>query len=208
MAFQVIPRELAFFDLFEQAADNLCEAARDLNAMTLALGDPASASAHAARIKQLEQIGDDLTHRINGLLNTTFVVPLDRDDIYELSSTLDDILDVMEAVSELLVLYGLTEVIPEFRLQADVLIRSTEAIAHSMRAIRSPVGMEKHWVNIVRLEREADRIFHRGVASLFSGDFKAMEVLKWKDLLDQMEQAIDRCEDVGNAVESIALKYG
>jgi len=88
-----------------------------------------------------------------------------------------------------------------------VMLRSTESIAKAMRAIRSPLGMERVWNEIVRLEKEGDRVYHRGVASIFAGDFRAMDVLKWKDLLDQMEGGIDKCEDVANAVESIAAKY-
>lgn len=208
MTFHVIPREMAFFGLFEEAADTIVEAAGELQAMANALSDPtADGSAYAKHIKDLEHAGDEIHHKTIGLLNTTFVVPLDRDDIYALSNMLDDVLDVLESVSEVLVLYGITEAIPEFRLQADVMVRSAEAIARAMRGIRSPIAMEKVWTEIVRLEKEGDRIYHRGVASIFAGDLKAMDVLKWKDLLDQMEGGIDRCEDVANAVESIAAKY-
>lgn len=208
MVFQVIPRELAFFDLFEEMADNLHRAALELEAMSKELSDPQAVASHAARIKELESIGDDLTHRTIGLLNTTFVVPLDREDIYDLTSTLDDIVDMIDAVAALLVLYRMTEPIPEFRLLVDVLVRCSVVIAKSMRGIRSPVGMKNYWVAIIRLEKEGDRVFHRGVSRLFSGDFKAMEILKWKDLLEELEGASDRCEDLANAVESIALKYG
>ena len=207
MTFQVIPREMAFFGLFEQAADILREAAETLQAMAQGIADPVKVSAHAKRIRELESAGDDINHKTIDLLNTTFVVPLDRDDIYDLASMLDDVLDALESVSEALVLYGITEVVPEFRLQADVIVRSAEAIARGMRGIRSPIGMEKVWTDIARLEKEGDRIYHRGVAAIFAGDFKAMDVLKWKDLLDQMEGGIDRCEDVANAIESIAAKY-
>lgn len=208
MTFQAIPRELAFFDLFEEAADTLREAAAELQVMVSSIADPVKCAAHAKHIKELEHVGDEINHRTIDLLNTTFVVPLGREDIYDLSGMLDDVLDVLESVSEVLVLYGITEVIPEFRLQADVIARATVAIAKAMRSIRSPIGMEKVWTQIQRLEMEGDRVYHRGVASIFAGDFKAMEVLKWKDVLDQMEGGIDRCEDVGNAIESIALKYG
>ena len=208
MAFQVIPRELAFFDLFEEMADNLHEAAVELQEMALGLADSEVTASHAARITELESIGDELTHRTIALLNTTFVVPLDRDDIYELTSTLDDIVDMIDAASQLLVLYRLSEPIPEFRLLADVLVRSSEVIVKSMRGIRAPTGMKHYWVDITRLEKEGDRIFHRGVSRLFAGDSRAMEILKWKDLLEELEGASDRCEDLANAVESIALKYG
>ena len=208
MVFQVIPRELAFFDLFEEMADNLHRAALELEAMSTSLSDPEATASRAARINELESIGDDLTHRTIALLNTTFVVPLDRDDIYDLTSTLDDILDMIDSVAALLVLYRLTEPIPEFRLLVDVLVRSSSVIVRAMRGIRAPVGMKEYWVEMTRLEKEGDRVFHRGVRRVFAGDFKAMEVLKWKGLLEELEGASDRCEDLANAVESIALKYG
>lgn len=208
MPFQVIPRELRFFDLLERAADNVAQAAEELRAMTHALADLAAAASHAERITAMENAGDDLTHETVHLLNTTFVVPLDRDDIYQLSSILDDVLDAIQAVSDLLVLYGMREVIPEFRLQVDVLVGATKAVARAMRAVQAPVGMDRLWVEIVRLEGEGDRLYQRGVASLFAGDLRAMEVLKWKDLLEEMEAGIDRCEDLANAIESIALRYG
>ena len=176
--------------------------------MTYALADAAAAASHAERITAMENAGDDLTHETVRLLNTTFVVPLDRDDIYRLSSILDDILDAIQAVSDLLVLYDMREVIPEFRLQVDVMVRATGAVARAMRAVQAPVGMDRLWVEIVRLEGEGDRLYQRGVASLFAGDLRAMEVLKWKDLLEEMEAGIDRCEDLANAIESIALRYG
>lgn len=209
MPFQVIPRELAFFDLFGEAADNVAAAAREMSQMSLALAQEGSdLAAYAERISAMEQAGDELNHRTIALLNTTFVVPFDRDDIYELASTLDDILDALKAVADTIVLYGLHDLLPEFRLQCDVMVRATEVIATAMRMIRAPVGMDRVWVDLVRLEREGDRIYHRGVASLYSGDFRAMDVLKWKDVLRDMETGIDRCEDVANAVEAIALVYG
>ena len=209
MPFQVIPRELAFFDLFEQTADNLHETAQEMVALTLALGGgETDLGPYARRIDELEEVGDELNHRTIALLNTTFVVPFDRDDIYELASTMDDIVDALKAVADSVVLFGLSELLTEFRLQADVVVRATEVISRAMRAIRAPVGMEKVWVDLVRLEREGDRIYHRGIASLYSGDYRAIDVLKWKDILSEMEGGIDRCEDVANAVESISLVYG
>lgn len=208
MPFQVIPRELAFFDLFENSADNLKVASGEMVALVAAMGTGGDLAAHARRIDELEETGDEINHRTIALLNTTFVVPMDRDDIYELASTIDDILDSLKAVADSVVLFGLDEPLTEFRLQADVISRSTQVIARGMRAVRVPVGMDKVWAELVRLEREGDRIYHRGIASLYSGDFRAIEVLKWKDILSEMEAGIDRCEDVANALESIALVYG
>jgi len=204
VTFQVIPREQAFYDLFERSANTVAAGAQELLALT---EDFANGAAHNDRIQQLEHEGDAITHEIIGRLNTTFVVPFDRDDIHELASRLDDILDIQEGVADLLVLHGITEALPEFRLQAEVLVQATATVAKLMRGLRSPRKMERSWRRVIRLEREGDRIYRMAVASLFSGEFIAMEILRWKDMFDQMEDGLDLCEDIANAVESIALKY-
>src|SRR6266536_3620964 len=160
MRFRIIPREEGFYDLFEKAAANLAETARLLLKLMVDFHDPAAAH---AEIRQREHEGDEITHQIMRALNTTFVTPFDREDIHRLASGLDDILDFIEAVSDLLVLHRIEHPLPEMRQQAD--------------------------------------------ARLFSGDYKAMDVLKWKDLVDQLEAAIDGCEDVANTLESILLKH-
>jgi predicted phosphate transport protein (TIGR00153 family) len=203
VVFQVIPRERAFFDLLERAADNAAEGAREL--MTL-VNETDGAELRAARIQDLEHAGDDLTHEILETLNTTFVTPFDRHDIHHLASAIDDVLDAQEAVSDLLVLHGIHEPIPQLRQQAETLVRATEAVASAVRSLQDLGEVDRSWADIKRLEREGDRIYRRGVAQLFSGDFAAMEVLKWKDLLREMETALDRCEDIANIIESIALK--
>jgi predicted phosphate transport protein (TIGR00153 family) len=203
VVFQVIPRERAFFDLLERAADNAAEGAREL--MTL-VNETDGAELRAARIQDLEHAGDDLTHEILETLNTTFVTPFDRHDIHHLASAIDDVLDAQEAVSDLLVLHGIHEPIPQLRQQAETLVRATEAVASAVRSLQDLGEVDRSWADIKRLEREGDRIYRGGVAQLYSGDFAAMEVLKWKDLLREMETALDRCEDIANIIESIALK--
>ena len=204
MPFQVIPKEHAFFDLFQQAAANVVEAAKELAALTEDLSDGES---KAGRIKTLEHEGDELTHRILALLNTTFVTPFDRADIYRLASRLDDVLDAAEAVSDLLVLHRIEDPLPELHQQAGVLVRATEVMEKAIGQLRSLQGLNGYLVEVNRLENEGDRVYRKTVARLYSGDFKAMDVLKWKDLVDQMEEAIDGCEDIANAIESIALKH-
>jgi predicted phosphate transport protein (TIGR00153 family) len=204
VVFQVIPRERAFFDLLERAADNAAEGAREL--MTL-VNETDGAELRAARIQDLEHAGDDLTHEILETLNTTFVTPFDRHDIHHLASAIDDVLDAQEAVSDLLVLHGIHEPIPQLRQQAETLVRATEAVASAVRSLQDLGEVDRSWADIKRLEREGDRIYRGGVAQLYSGDFAAMEVLKWKDLLREMETALDRCEDIANIIESIALKH-
>jgi len=201
--FRVIPREQAFFDLLEQAADGVADGARELLAL---VDDFGHADAHGRRIQELEREGDELTHRIMGLLNTTFVTPIDRHDIHHLASSLDDVLDGQEAVSDLLVLHHVQTPIPQLRQQAEILLGATRAAARAVRGLRSPHAIARPWVEILRFERDGDHVFRRAVAALYSGDYKAMDVLKWKDILEEMESAIDRCEDIANTVESIVVK--
>ncbi len=204
MPFQVIPRERAFFDLLEQAADGVAAGAEELARLVRDFSD---APARGERIEQLEHDGDDLTHRIIALLNTTFVVPIDRHDILHLASSLDDVLDAVEGVADLLILHHVEEPIPHLAQQADVLLQATQAVSRAMRALRSPSTADHVWADITRLEREGDRVYRRSVADLYSGDYRAMDVLKWKDILAQMEAAIDRCEDIANTIESVVLKH-
>jgi uncharacterized protein len=204
MRFRVIPRNEDFYDLFEKAAGNLADASQLLLKLLTTFEDPESA--HAEMV-QREHEGDEITHQIMRALNTTFVTPFDREDIHRLASEIDDILDAIEAVSDLLVLHRIEQPLPEMRQQADVLARATEENAKAMAGLRRFTDLEKHWVEINRLENEGDRVYRKTVARLFSGDYKAMDVLKWKDLVDQLEAAIDGCEDVANTLESIVLKH-
>jgi predicted phosphate transport protein (TIGR00153 family) len=204
LPFQVIPRELAFFDLFERAADGVEKSTAELLVL---LDDLPNAARHAERIADLEQAGDETTHEILALLHTTFVVPIDRHDIVHLASTLDDILDAVDAVADLLSLHGILEPIPQFRQQVDVLARATHAVGEAVRDLRSYHRIERRVAEIKRQEREGDWVYRRAVATLYSGDYKAMDVLRWKDLLSQTEEAIDRCEDIANTLESVALKH-
>jgi predicted phosphate transport protein (TIGR00153 family) len=204
MRFQFIPRNENFYDLFEKAAANMAEAARMLLKMITDFSDP---EAQHAEIRQREHEGDEMTHQIMHALNTTFVTPFDREDIHRLASGLDDILDGIEAGADLLVLHRIEEPLPEMRQQADVLARAADQCYQALARLKSFAGLDRFWVEINRLENEGDRVYRKTVARLFSGDYKAMDVLKWKDLVDQLEAAIDGCEDVANTLESIVVKH-
>ena len=204
VAFQVIPRELVFYELFDRAADGVVAGARELAAL---VSDLAGAEAHAERIQDLEHAGDDLTHEIIATLNTTFVTPFDRADIHRLASLMDDVLDAQEAVADLLVLHGMVAPMTQFREQVGVLVRAAEAVRTAVASLRSFRGTEDACAEVRRLEREGDWVYRRAVASLYSGDHRAMEVLIWKDLLQQIEGAVDRCEDIANTIESTKLKF-
>lgn len=204
MTFQVIPRERAFYDLLEKDAEGVASGARELRAL---VGDFEHADVHRQRIHDLEHVGDELTHTILALLNRTFVTPIDRQDIHRLAGYLDDVLDGTEAVADLLVLHRISEPLPHLRMQADVLVGASEAVARAVRGLRSFRETDRAWVDITRYERDGDHVYRRAVAELYSGEHGAMDVLKWRDVLEEMEAAIDRCEDVANTLESIALKH-
>jgi predicted phosphate transport protein (TIGR00153 family) len=190
--------------LFERAASNLADTAGLLLKLLTDFHDPRAAH---AEIRQREHDGDEITHQIMRALNTTFVTPFDREDIHRLASLIDDILDGIEAVADLLVLHQIEQPLPEMRQQAEVLSQAADQTYRAMSGLRSFSGLDQYWVEINRLENEGDRIYRKTVARLFSGDFKAMDVLKWKDLVDQLEAAIDKSEDVANTLESIVLKH-
>jgi uncharacterized protein len=202
--FQIIPRNRDFYELFERASANLAETAELLNKLLADFSDP---QAGHAEIRRREHEGDEITHEIMRALNTTFVTPFDREDIHRLASGIDDILDGMEAVSDMLVLHHIEHILPEMRQQTEVLALAADQTHQAMRELRGFSGLDRFWVEINRLENEGDRVYRKTVAHLFSGEFKAMDVLKWKDLVDQLEAAIDGCEDVANTLESIVLKH-
>jgi predicted phosphate transport protein (TIGR00153 family) len=202
--FQIIPRSQNFYEMFDRAASNLAETAALLNKHLTDFHDPEAAH---AEIRQREHEGDEITHEIMRALNTTFVTPFDREDIHRLASDIDDILDGMEAVADMLVLHHIEEILPEMKQQAEVLERAADQTYQAMSQLRGFTGLDRYWVEINRLENEGDRVYRNTVAHLFSGEFKAMDVLKWKDLVDQLEASIDGCEDVANTLESIVLKH-
>src|SRR5437764_8854806 len=195
-----------FFDLFLESARNLVAATELLKDL---IEDYQDVETKAQRIKDREHEGDEITHAIIRRLNTTFVTPIDREDIYALASALDDVMDSIEAVADLFVLHRIEEPLPEMKAQADVLLRAAQQTEEAMGQLRRMARdrLEPYWVAINRLENEGDRIYRRAVADLFSGDYKAMDVLKWKDVIDNLEQAVDGLEDVSNIVESTVLKH-
>jgi len=202
--FRLLPREEKFFDLFEQQAGHIMSAARVLEEMTL---DYANAKAKAERVKDLEHAGDTLTHEIVRRLNTTFVTPIDREDIYALGSRLDDVLDLIDAVADRLVLYRIDAPTDGCVGMANIIVKAAEETDRAVRCLRtlSPF-YHKHAVEVNRLENEADRLLRDELAALFEGNKDAIEVIKWKELYETMESVTDRCEDVVNVIEGIVLK--
>jgi len=202
--FRLLPREEKFFDLFEQQVGHIVTASRVLEEMTLEYAD---AKAKTARIRDLEHVGDTLTHEIVRRLNTTFVTPIDREDIYALGSRLDDVLDLIDAVADRLVLYRIDVPTGGCVEMTKIIVKTAEETDRAVRCLRtlSPF-YHKHAVEVNRLENEADRLLRDELAALFEGSKDAIEVIKWKELYETMESVTDRCEDVVNVIEGIVLK--
>src|SRR5215207_218345 len=197
------PRDTAFYDMFAASAQNLRDGVRVL---AEALADNADSKAAAVRLKEIEHIGDEHTHNIVLRVNSTFVTPFDREDIYRLASGLDDVLDDVEAIADLIVLYGLDELPTEVAAMVDVLDRAAELTADAMPRLRTMNDLRDYWIEINRLEDRADKDYRRLLAQLFSGEYDALTVHKLKDVVDTLESAVDGFERVANIVEQIALK--
>ena len=203
----IIPREEVFFDNFEKICALMTEAAKDLRAM-LEIGGPYAEAAR--RIKALENQADELTHRSIEKLHKTFVTPLDRQDILRLIVGLDDILDTTEAVSSLLDLYNPRDAMQEALRLSDLLVQGTEKVAEMVGLLRQPGKASDRLTALAlelnQLENEADQAYQQAIARLFQEENDPKELIKWKDILELIETATDRCEDVGDIVEGIVLE--
>jgi predicted phosphate transport protein (TIGR00153 family) len=200
---RLTPQDTSFYEMFASLADNLVKAA-DLVAEMFAPGSDREGL--ATRMRDLEHACDAATHQIMRQLNSTFVTPFDREDIYELAGRLDDVMDYMEAAVDLVVLYSLDELPRELTSQAEVLQRMATLTAAAMPRLKTMKDLSEYWIEVNRLENEADKVYRRLVARLFNGDYEALAVLKLKDVVDQLEYAADAFEKVANTVETIAVK--
>jgi uncharacterized protein Yka (UPF0111/DUF47 family) len=140
-------------------------------------------------------------------LNTTFVTPLDHEDVQRLATTLDDVMDHIDAAGDLFVLHKIEQPFPDLKAQTDVLVRAAGVTRQALETLPRYSDLPPFWVEVNRLENEGDQIYRRATATLFSGDYKAMDVLKLKEVIDEIEAATDRLEDVANVLEGIALKH-
>lgn len=204
MRFRLTPRQNNFYDLFATSGQNLMVGAALLKELLGADGD--ARREIADRMRAAEHAGDEVTHAIMRQLNETFVTPFDREDIYRLASSLDDVMDAMEAAVDLVVLYRIDELPQEIGDQVDVLERAAELTAVAMPRLRSMKDLSEFWIELNRLENQADQIYRRILAKLFNGDYDALTVLKLKEVVDSLEAAADAFEHVANTVETIAVK--
>jgi predicted phosphate transport protein (TIGR00153 family) len=197
------PVDSTFYDLFTESAQNLVSGAGLLSAM---LPNGSDRKELAARMREAEHQADETTHSIVRRVNSTFVTPFDREDIYRLAAGLDDVMDFMEEAVDLVNLYEVEELPRECANQVRVLQRAAELTAEAMPRLRTMRDLEEYWIEINRLENEGDKAYRRILAELFSGAYKALTVLKCKDVVDSLERAIDAFESVANTVEQIAVK--
>ncbi len=204
MRLPFIPRETKFFELFVDDASNVLAAARLLVEFFRNYGDRERLS---IQLRDIEHRGDQISHDIGHKLESTFVTPLDREDMLALISRLDDIVDLIEEVADTCVLYGIEAPTPVARQQADIIVAQCEQLVAAMRKLSSFKDLSPHWIEVHRLENEGDRIVRHAIAELFTNGEDAVGIIKWKDVYALLEDAIDTCEDVANVVERIVVKH-
>ena len=195
--------DASFYDLFSESASHLVVGAQFLAEM---LGDGGDREGIAQRMRDAEHAADETTHAIVKRVNSTFVTPFDREDIYALASALDDVMDMMDEAVDLVLLYDVTQLPAETSEQVEVLQRCAELTAGAMPSLTTMSSLDEYWIEINRLENAGDKSYRRILASLFKGDYDAIEVIKLKDIVESLEGAIDAFEKVANILEQIAVK--
>lgn len=203
MKFRLLPEDVKFFDLFDQAAANTALCARLLGDVLQAPGDGAAVE----KVRACERTGDEITQAILDRLNTSFVTPFDREDIHMLAEEFDDVVDDMLAVARRIELLKLKTVLPELVQQSEILVKLADEAAELMARIESMKDLGPHLSAIDRLESEGDEIYNQALARLLSGEFEPLDVLRWKDLVEAMEASMNALEDISDVVEAIALKH-
>lgn len=200
---RILPRELTFFDLFVSQAENVHRAA-DLLAQLFA--NYTDVDAKVKTIKELEHQGDTLIHDLMTRLNQTFITPIDREDIHALSSKIDDVLDLIDAAASRLVIYRVDRIRPKAVELARVIPQATEQMLAAVRVLERQNDILKYCREMTRVEKEADRISRLLIAELFDEETAPVEIIKWKEILEVLEAATDKVEDVANVLEAVALK--
>lgn len=203
LADMLVPKDRGFFDLFEEAADVAVQATKLLDHM---LAEHPDHPELPGEIRDLEHRGDQITHDLIKKLNTTFVTPIDREDILQLASALDDITDLTEEVSDLFVIYKIEAPMQQAQELAHLLALATAELALAMPSLRSFGDFGAHIVEVNRLENQGDRISRDAVASLFDAGIDPMVVIRWKDIFERIEEAIDATERTANVLEGIRIK--
>ncbi|MCD0450373.1 DUF47 family protein [Actinocorallia sp. API 0066] len=203
MRLRLTPREDGFYDLFADSANNIVTGARLLVEL---ISDGADREAIAEKMRACEHAGDECTHAILHRLNESFITPFDREDIYDLASQLDDVMDYMEEAADLVVLYKIDKLPSDVLRQVEVLERAAELTAEAMPRLKAMRELNEYWIEINRLENQGDQIHRRLLARLFSGEYEPLEVMKLQQVIDRLEDATDAFEHVANTIETIAVK--
>lgn len=204
--FSFFPRDEKFFDMFERASSNLYEGSKAFKHLLDNFDDIENKVKH---IKDIEHEGDIITHEIFDKLNRTFITPIDREDIHQITSELDDILDFILATADRLQLYKIKKPTPESIKLTEVLVSSVEILGKAVYSLKDRKHSRRtldYCVEVNRLENEGDMIHKGAIAELFSDHKEAVEIIKWRDIYDHLESAIDMCEDVADTVEGIVVK--
>jgi predicted phosphate transport protein (TIGR00153 family) len=205
MGFSLLPKEEQYFHFFSQMTSYIYDAARALVEMLNHKGG--DYSEHLKRIKSIEHACDDLTHSIATRLNKSFITPFDREDIYMLSGALDDIVDLIDDAARAMVMYEIRESTDHARRFADVIQRMAVELHEIVSMLAKPHGINPRLVELHRLENEGDEIYHKAIADLFHNATDPLTVIKWKDIYEKLEAAVDRCENVANIIESVIIKH-
>jgi uncharacterized protein len=200
---RILPREQSFFDMFIQLAENIHAGAQALLDM---LTNYTDVPAQAERIKDFEHTGDDVTHALLTRLNQTFITPFDREDIHELSSKIDDVLDLIDAAASRLVIYRVDRIRPGVADLAKILRQATGQVLAAVRVLGKHDHILDHCIEINRLENESDRLCRTLIAQLFDEEKDPVQIIKWKEIIEVIETAVDKCEDVANVLEAVTLK--
>lgn len=206
--FSILPAEEGFYDWFEKGAANLVEAARALYAM---LQDYTDVPAKVARVTEIEHRGDFIVHEVYDLLHKAFVPPLDREVIRDLSGSIDDVVDNLEAAADLMQLYKVSKPTPQAIKLGQIILDCAQQIDHAiplLRNNRTRVEIRRHTIEINRLENEADQVARSGVAVLMEHPENLLDLIRWKEIYAALEDATDRCEDVADALNGIVLEQG
>ena len=205
--FPFIPREESFFGLFEQSAQNMVKAAQGLKKMVDTWED---IEARVGEIIELEHQGDTITHQIMAQVHRTFVTPFDREDIALLAHTLDDVTDFIHAAADAILIYKIECSTPRAKELVDIIVQAATEVEKAMPQLRHRAELKQileRCVEINRLENMADRVFRSAMGELFDDSTDIAQIIKWREIYEHMESATDRCEDVANVLEGVALKH-
>lgn len=199
----LLPRDEKYFDRFTELATRVHEAARVLDDF---FAGKAPVAATAERVKRLEHECDEISHEILHRIDRTFITPIDREDIHRLAVRLDDVIDLIDGTVRRVSLYKVTEPTPLSRGMSDVVVRITRELVEGVADLSRRKGVIEHCIAIKKLENEGDVLYHDAVASLFAGESPVIEVIKWKDIYENMERSVDACEAVAHVLESAVWK--